>query len=61
MTLKILRSSECAIVYDDHRCTIEDWDNPLVLAPGEKKSFSKADGHKYENTIESIALRKGCT
>ncbi len=59
--MQALPVSVCAIVYDDEDCTVDDWENSMTIAPGENKAFTLLNGFKYKNTIESIAVRKGCT
>lgn len=53
-----------AVLFDDKDCQITDWDAPLYIKDGEYRTFSMFQSiynWDYKNTLESFALRQGCT
>ncbi len=74
MFLRFPPGVDC-MVFDDEDCEVDDWDAPLNytgrrvsrqngnLGLLSEKSFSLTKGlgnFKYKNTIESVAVRRGC-
>ncbi|CAB4063235.1 unnamed protein product [Lepeophtheirus salmonis] len=53
----------CAVLFDEENCRNDDWDNSIVLADGEDRSFSLFNSmmnFKYKNEVESFMVREGC-
>jgi hypothetical protein len=54
-----------AMAWDDSDCTLDDWSEPLLLRNNERMQWRKRDGlpnyFKFNDVIESIAVRAGCT
>jgi len=51
------------MLYDEEDCRVEDWDEPLALECGEKKSFTRASltglFNPYKNEAESVSVKAG--
>jgi hypothetical protein len=54
-----------AMAWDDSDCTLDDWSEPLLLRNNERMQWRNRDSipknYKFNDVIESIAVRAGCT
>jgi hypothetical protein len=53
-----LQGSTSCIVYDDEDCVLDDWNIPINMRNGDRRSLSS---YSQKNQIESISVKRGCT